>query len=278
MTASELQTLIARLRPITPTPHLDASVLLAHILNRSRTWVLAHPETQLTPPQNAALQQAFNQLARGVPLPYVLGKWEFYGRSFTVTPQVLIPRPETELLVEHALHFLAHHPHATRAADVGSGSGCIAVTLACETPRLHITAVDLSRPALEITRVNAHTHGVSARIHLLQSNLLNSIRANTYDLICANLPYIPTKTLHNLEVYEKEPTLALDGGADGLHLIRQLIADSARLLAHGGLLLLEIEATQGDSAPRLAQQHFPNAQITLHQDLAGKSRLISIQT
>ncbi|GAB4494779.1 MAG: peptide chain release factor N(5)-glutamine methyltransferase [Anaerolineales bacterium] len=275
---SALETLTARLRPLTPTPRLDASVLLAHLLNRTRTWVLAHPETQLTPAQTAALQLALSQLERGVPLPYVLGKWQFYGRTFNISPHVLIPRPETELLVEHALHFLARHPHATRAADVGSGSGCIAISLACELPHLRITAVDISRPALEILRQNAHTHGVSTRIHPLQGDLLTSLCANAFNLICANLPYIPTKTLQNLEIYEKEPALALDGGADGLHLIRRLIADSARLLAHGGLLLLEIEATQGDSVPRLAHQHFPHAQVTLHPDLAGKPRLVSIQT
>lgn len=275
---SVLERLVARLAPFTATPRLDASVLLAHLLDRPRTWILAHPEIQLTPAQTAALQQALHRLERGVPLPYVLGKWEFYGRSFTITPQVLIPRPETELLIEHALNFLARVPRARRIADVGSGSGCIAVTLACETSHPHIIAVDISRPALQIVRQNAHTHGVSTRIHLLQGNLLDSLRPHTFDLICANLPYIPTHTLHNLEIYEKEPTLALDGGPDGLNLIRRLIADSVRLLAPGGLLLLEIEATQGNSAPHLAQKHFPRAQVTLHPDLAGKPRLISIQT
>ena len=260
-------------------PILDAQTLLAHITGRNRAWLLAHPEAQLDPQQQHALAEAIHRLQRGEPLPYILGQWEFYALDFTISADTLIPRPETELLVEHALHWLQEHPQNRRAADVGTGSGCIAVTLAVHTPDLWVAAVDISPAALQIARANAHRHHVASRVAFVEADLL-SFESDQLPLhlICANLPYVPSATVVDLEIYGKEPTLALDGGPDGLSLIRRLLTQAVHCLEPGGLVLLEIEASLGKAALTLAHEVFPEASISLHRDLAGRDRLIRIET
>lgn len=254
---------------------ISAQVLLAHHLGKSRAWLLAHPDTRLDDAQLSNLQPALDMLSQGVPLPYLTGQQEFFGLSFRVTPDVLIPRPETELLVEQALAWLNANL-GRRAADVGTGSGAIAVSLAVHEPKVRLTAVDRSWAALQVARENAAAHRVLERVHLLQGHLL-SAAAGPFDVVCANLPYIPTQTLNALPVSRHEPRLALDGGADGLRPIEALLADAHRWMAPGGALLLEIEASQGESAPRLAARYFPGARIQCIHDLAGLPRLVSIQ-
>ncbi|MEM3432743.1 MAG: peptide chain release factor N(5)-glutamine methyltransferase [Candidatus Methanomethyliaceae archaeon] len=265
-----------RLRAISQTPRLDAQVLLAHVLDTSRTWVLAHPEFALGGEQQRQLEAALQRLEQGEPLPYLLGHWEFYGLDFLLTPATLIPRPETELLVEQALHWLEAHPEKRLAIDVGSGSGCIAVTLAVKVPTLQVIAGDLSFEALQVTRRNALRHGVAERVHCLQADLLSACGA-AFDLICANPPYIPSETLRQLPIYGREPTLALDGGAEGLEHIRRLLQQAEHCLAEEGLLLLEIEATQGQAVRALAEQTFPRCQMSILPDLAGRDRLLYLQ-
>lgn len=284
---NSLFTIKSRLVPHTDTPSLDAQVLLAHLTGQPRAWLLAHPEVSLSSPQLQNLEDALLKLESGLPLPYLLGEWEFFGLKFKVTPDVLIPRPETELLVETALALLKHFPspagrgargEGVYAADIGTGSGCIAISLAVNCPNLHLLATDLSPAALEVARHNAQTHRVADRITFLETDLLPpTFQPSPFTLLCANLPYIPTSTLHTLAVYGREPTLALDGGPDGLTLIERLLAQAATRLAPGGLMLLEIEATQGESAPALARQHFPTADIQVQPDLAGHPRLLCIQ-
>jgi len=258
------------------TPTLDAQTLLAHILGRSRVWLLTHPEATLSTFQLEKLTQAKKLLQAGSPLPYILGHWEFYGLDFDITPDTLIPRPETELLIEQAITWLKNHPSCRNAVDIGTGSGCIAVSLAVHISDLHVTATDISLPALEIAQGNASKHLVADRIEFIQADLLPpSLRP--VEAIFANLPYVPTQTLKNLDVYGREPTLALDGGNDGLSLIHRLLPAAAQNLTSGGLLLLEIEATQGKTAIQLARKYFPDAQTSLRKDFAGQDRLISIQ-
>jgi release factor glutamine methyltransferase len=259
------------------TPYLDAQVLLAHITEKPRGWILAHPDYKLLPHQQLNLSQAISQLENDVPLPYVLGHWEFYNLEFEISPAVLIPRPETELLVETAIQWLRSHPQCRRVADIGTGSGCIAISIAANIPNSRVTAVDISEAALEIAQKNAAKHALSDQIRFIHADLLN-LPPLTFDLICANLPYIPTGTLHQLEIFGREPTLALDGGVDGLYLIRELIQDTPQYLAPGGLVLIEVEANQGNSALKLAQDHLQNIEISLHADLSGHDRLLSIQT
>jgi release factor glutamine methyltransferase len=275
--ASLLAELPARLAAISTTSQLDAQVLLAHVLERPRAWVLAHPEATLSPARMAALESALARLQAGEPLPYVLGAWEFYGLSFQVTPAVLIPRPETELLVETALAWLRRQPERRQAYDVGAGSGCIAIALAVHVSDLQVTASDLSAAALAVARRNARQHQVTERVRLLQADLLSAARFHSIDLLCANLPYIPRATLHRLPIYGREPTLALDGGPAGLDLIERLLRQAPGCLAPGGLALLEIEAGQGPAAAALARIACPAAEVTVQPDLAGHDRLLVIQ-
>lgn len=255
---------------------LDSQVLLAQISGQTRAWVIAHSEDELSSEQEAALTDALELLENGMPLPYVLGEWPFFGRKFNISPDVLIPRPETELLVQTALDWLNENPERRKGIDVGTGSGIIPITLACEIPNLEMQAVDISPAAIIIAGENAVRHDVDERIQVRENDLLTGIDG-PFDLICANLPYIPTETLHGLVVFEKEPTLALDGGADGLDLIRELVNDAQSKLIPEGLMLLEIDASQGNSAAQVAQAAFPEARVTILPDLAGHARIVQVE-
>jgi len=279
--ASLLAEVAARLETVSDTANLDASVLLAHIVDKPRTWVLAHPELVLTETQQENLNGALMRLEKGEPFPYVLGHWEFFGMEFDVTPEVLIPRPETELLVEKAIAWLQAWPARRSVADIGTGSGVIAVSIAVNVPDAHILATDISREALKVARDNAQKFDIETRIDFVQCDLFPPrpeffTTEQHIELICANLPYIPTETLHNLPIYGREPTLALDGGADGLDLFRKLMKLARDWLAPNALMLLEIEATRGLQTLNLANDMFPEAKIHLHQDLTGQDRLLEI--
>jgi len=263
------------------TARLDAQVLLADVLDRSRTWIAAYPEAYLTQPQLASFKKAVARLEAGEPLPYVLGHWEFFGLDFEITPDVLIPRPETELLVERAIQWLKAAPERRTVADVGTGSGCIAVALAANITDAKVVATDISPPALEIARRKGSRHNVVERIDFIQCDLLPSPpdplpTESRFDLICANLPYIPTQTLHELPIFGREPTLALNGGEDGLDIIRRLLHIAPKWLAPHGMILLEIEASQGMDAVSMAYDAFTKASIRLYKDLAKQNRLLEI--
>lgn len=283
---SALEQIAERLRGVTDTPELDAQVLLAHLMGRTRVWLAAHPESPLSERVLASTQEAVSRLEAGTPLPYVLGRWEFFGLDFEVTPDVLIPRPETELLVEQAIFWLKSRRvdkfSSLRAADVGTGSGCIAVALAKHVPEARVLATDLSLPALRVARRNALRHGAASRVDFVQCDLLPPHpeplpTESHFDVICANLPYIPSEKLKRLAVYGREPTLALNGGSDGLDVIRHLLKIAPEWLAPDGLLLLEIEEGQGMAAVSLAYDSFERATINLRRDLAGKERLVAIR-
>ncbi len=268
-----------RLSADSDTPHLDAEVLVAHILKQPRTWLLAHDDASLNPEQAETLESLIQRLERGEPLPYAIGRWEFFGLDFDLAPDVLIPRPETELLVEHATHWLQSSTKRRSIADIGTGSGCIAISIATHVPTAYILATDISSAALEVARHNALKHHVEHQIEFVECDILPkpSSDESHFDLICANLPYIPTQKLHTLPIYGREPTLALDGGNDGLDLFRRLLAVAPKHLAPGGRILLEIEATRGTTALSLAYDAFEEAEIHLYQDLARQDRLLEIQ-
>lgn len=256
-------------------PRMEAEVILSQVTGVTRAGLLTHPERMLSSEQVEHLTAALNRLIRGEPLPYVLGWWEFYGRRFEITPQVLIPRPETELLVELAEDWLRNHPGSRSAVDVGTGSGCIAVSLALAIPDLHILAVDRSLAAVRVARRNALKMG-AGRLRVAVSDLLTAV-AGSYNLITANLPYIPTRKLTHLAVARQEPLLALDGGVDGLELIERLLVDAQRWLAPDGMILLEIETDHGRSVPEIAHRLIPGAQVDMIRDLAGKPRVVRIE-
>jgi release factor glutamine methyltransferase len=270
-----LEDLISRLEIHSDTPGMDAQELLARILDRPRAWIMAHPETRLTSKPATELESLVVKLESGEPLPYVLGRWEFFGLEFEITHDVLIPRPETELLVERAIGWLKMHPDRRHAADIGTGSGCIGIALAANIPDLQVMSSDISSAAVKMARRNAVSHAVESRMEFIHCDLFPP--DNEYDLIVANLPYIPTKTLHQLPIYGHEPTMALDGGVDGLQLIRGLLNAAPDRLVPGGLLLMEIEASEGSAAISLAYDSFAKAEISLHKDLAGRDRILEVQ-
>jgi release factor glutamine methyltransferase len=270
-----LQEVISRLEKNSDTPALDARGLLEQVLGKPGSWVLAHPEASLTVGQEAALESLVVRLEHGDPFPYVLGRWEFFGLEFELTPDVLIPRPETEFLVELAIGWLQTHATFRYAADVGTGSGCIGISLAANVADLHVLASDISVEAVNVARRNAVKNGVEERMEFACCDLLPA--GMEFDLIVANLPYIPTKTLQRLPVFGREPTLALDGGRDGLDLIKRLLDIAPSRLVPGGLLLMEIEASEGPLALSYACDVLAESEIHLHQDLAGFERILEIQ-
>jgi len=270
-----------RLSSISETPALDASVLLAHIIDKPRTWILSHPELTLTTVQQKKLDISLVKLESGVSFPYVLGHWEFFGLKLTVTPDVLIPRPETELLVDKAIAWLSKNPHRRSVADIGTGSGAIAVSIAANVQDVSILATDISKLALQVAKQNAKTNNAIHKINFVECDLLpepskSKDHITKIDLLCANLPYIPTKTLHKLSVFGREPTLALDGGENGFDLIERLLKQVPEYLAPKGVMLLEFEATLGRQAMEISQRILSNANIQIHKDLTGRDRLLEI--
>lgn len=256
-------------------PALEALLLAAACLQQPRAWVVAHPETRLLQIQQNQLDCALAELINGRPLAYISGQREFYNLLFSVTPQVLIPRPETELLVETALAWLNNHKNRRKILDVGTGSGCIAITLARLIQDAQITASDLLLAPLQVAKENAKAHQVLDRVSFVQTDLLSGFHAR-FDLVVANLPYIPSSILDDLEVARHEPRSALDGGPDGLSLIFKLLSILPRYLNPGSFILLEIESGQGVSAPAMAANIFPKAEIDVLQDFSRLPRLLTI--
>jgi release factor glutamine methyltransferase len=259
----------------------DAQILLAHTLEHPRTWLLTHLDAPLNKPQIDAATRAFNEYQSGTPLPYILGHWEFFGLEFDITKDVLIPRPETELLVEKAIAWLLASPERRTVADIGTGSGVIAISIALHMPDVRVLATDISFAALKIAKHNACKFDVQNQIDFVQCDLLpqhinNLSTERHFDLICANPPYIPTDKLQELPIFGREPTIALDGGSDGFDAYRRLFKLAPDWLAPQGMMLLETEASLGVKALGLAYDTFADVNIHLHQDLAGHDRLLEI--
>ncbi len=259
------------------SPYLDALVLLAHITSNSKSDILAHPTPELTTDQFEQLETSLNKIKEGIPLPYILEIWEFYQLKFKVTPDVLIPRPESEWLVERALIWFSEHEQQRVCLDVGTGSGCLAISLANHVQDLIVFATDRSYQALMIARENAQRHQVLDRIDFIVANLLNGINTKV-DLLVANLPYVPTNKIKTLIVYQTEPRLALNGGQDGLSYIRGILKQGPEILNPGGLILLELDETSGEQVSALAKKSFPKADSQMIQDLSNQDRYLQIQT
>ena len=295
---SALRRGIAQLeREQVPSAALAAELLLMHTLGRDRTWIYAHPEHQL---EAAQREQYFEMVARrasGVPTQYLTGHQEFWALDFEVTPDVLIPRPETEHVIEVALDCLAAQARTDsigacatqqfRIADVGTGSGCIAVALAHELPAAQIVATDISAAALTVARRNADVHGVAERIAFIQSNLLDSLlhgsrtagrESRLFDLIASNPPYIARGESGTLprEVREHEPQSALFGGETGVEIYAPLIKQAAKVLKPGGFLVLELGYDSAEHVSRLLDSpEWTGVAIT--NDLAGIPRVASAE-
>lgn len=266
----------ARLHGKTEFPSIEINAIASHILQRPTSWIVSHPETPLNGEQVRALDESIQRLLTGEPLAYITGVRSFFGLDFFVNQNVLIPRPETELLVEQAKSWLEVHAGRRTVADIGTGSGIIAISLAHIYPDLRVTAFDISTSALEVARQNACFHNVEGRIQFIQSDLLDGISAK-YDLILANLPYIPTKNLNSLSIRKFEPLVALDGGKDGLRLLTKLINTIPANITPGGCIILEIQYNQSEAIKEIAARQFPKATITVHEDLASLPRVMKIR-
>lgn len=258
-------------------PRLTAEVVLAHALDITRTQLLTKSDEPLTPDQLARAQRDLDRLAHGEPLAYVVGHREFYDVDLLTDARALIPRPETECLIEHALKTFADHP-APLIADVGTGCGAIAVTLAKHLPRAKVIATDLSAEALELAHENAQRIGVADRIDFRVGSLLEPI-TESIDLLAANLPYIDDKDWPYLAktIRGHEPKMAFTGGPDGLDLVRRLLHDAPRVTHLDSVILLEIGAYHGDAVTEIAHQNFPRAYVEIKPDYAGLDRLAVIE-
>ena len=262
---------------------LDAQVLLGHVLNVERAVLYAHPERLLTPKQEQQFRLLLERRKRGEPVAYLVGHKEFYGLDFLVDKRVLIPRPETELLVEAALssiRVILASGGIPVVADIGTGSGVIPITLAVQEPGLpYLYATDISAAALEVARLNCQRYLVEQRVHLLHGDLLDPL-PEPVDLITANLPYIGIEEAGELtpDVHAYEPYLALFSGPRGLDLLSRFFTEarqSGKLKEHA-VLLLEIGYRQQEPLERLLSELWPRATVTFVKDYAGWDRLLKV--
>ncbi|MBP5200261.1 MAG: peptide chain release factor N(5)-glutamine methyltransferase [Schwartzia sp.] len=255
------------------TPRLDAEVLLSHLLGQKRIFLYVHFDQPLTAEELARYREMVKRRAAGEPVAYICGEKEFMGLTFKVTPAVLVPRPDTETLVEAAIERLKGKEGA-RIADVCTGSGAIALALAHYLPESSVTATDISSDALEIAKQNAETLGLSERVQFFEGDLLAPLAGETFDAIVSNPPYIPGAEIEGLpREVRAEPKIALDGGADGLDFYRRLVRESSALLKDGGFLAVECGDTQAGAIAEMAKDGgFGKTEIV--RDLADKERVI----
>ncbi|MGD0794426.1 MAG: peptide chain release factor N(5)-glutamine methyltransferase [Dehalococcoidales bacterium] len=251
---------------------LEGEILLRHVLGISRARFFSQFDEELSPGQGQDLKEALERRVGGEPTAYITGHREFYGLDFIVNRDVLIPRPETELLVEKAIALAGRRP-IKKIADIGTGSGAIAISLAVNLPRVTIYATDISSRALGVARRNCKKHGVEDRIVLLQGNLLEPLQKKV-DLIVANLPYVRATDVKGTLSFE--PLRALNGGEDGLDNIRLFCRQAAKKLAKQGCLLLEVGQGQSRSVGALLEKELPGAVSEIYRDLAGIERVVSL--
>ena len=253
---------------------LEAELLLMHILGIGRAELYTEFASPLSPEIAEEFWHLVKRRSGYEPTAYILKQCQFYGRDFYIDERAFIPRPESELLVEQALEF-ARKRFPYSIADVGTGSGVLAISFALHLPQAEVYAIDISPAALEVASINCQRYGV--KVCLLHGDLLQPL-PEAVDIIVANLPYIsePEFKLLSLEIINFEPISALYGGADGLDKIRQLLPQAKEKLRPGGLMLLEIGQGQGKEASALVSHHFPDARIDLLPDLRGIDRVVRV--
>ena len=259
-----------------PEARREAGSLLAFLLEKDRTFILSHADDPISTEQATLFQEFLDARAQGEPAQYITGRQDFYGLEFEVTPAVLIPRPETELLVEAAIKLVG--AEVVSVCDVGTGSGCIAITLLTQLPQARAIAVDVSAAALEIAKRNAARHRVTDRIEFLLSDCLASVPQQTFDLIVSNPPYVSEDAVATLqrEVRDFEPRVALTAGADGLDVIRRLVTDARRYLKPHGHFLFEIGFDQHEAVGNLIDAQVWEL-LDIHQDLQGIPRTVALR-
>jgi release factor glutamine methyltransferase len=275
---------IAALAKNSESPRTDAQLLLAHVTSKDKEWVIAHGEAFLSKAQSEKFDEYVAQRATGVPIAYILGFAGFYGREFAVNDKVLVPRPETEHLVDEALAYIQERvlvllpKQVVTVLDVGVGSGAIAVTVAAETPQAFVEGTDISMAALKMSEHNAKRFNVAHRCKFFHGDLATPVLDRSYDVVVANLPYIPTGDLpQRPESAGYEPKEALDGGPDGLDHYRRFMPQAKRLVKPGGLLLIEAAPPVMDGLAVLVHESFRTAEVSLGEDYGGRLRYMKVK-
>ena len=271
-----------KLRKISKRPSLDIEILLAHVLKISKAKLFAYPEKKITKKQHSKFKKLVIRRLQHEPIAYITKNKEFYGLRFYVDKNVLIPRPETELLVESALELvkqLTRKDKRLTIADIGTGSGCIAITLAKYTERVRIYALEISDSVLKIAKRNAKKHKVLSKITFLKGNLFEPLKNRKLDIIIANLPYLTTKQWMTLmpDIRKYEPRQALDGGKDGLDYIKKLLSQITETKFPPKAIILEIGGKKEiNKIKKLAKSLWPKSQIKVKKDLRKLDRVIII--
>ena len=258
---------------------LEADLLLMKALDIDRPRLYASPDRSTTPAERESISRDLARRLAGEPLPYICGHREFYGMDISIKPDVFIPRPETELLVELALDAAGALPadRPPRIADVCTGSGAIAVALAAQLPSATVYATDTSDLALETARLNCRSHHLENMVILNKGSLLYPVPA-PLDIVISNPPYVPRADIQTLSrEVRSEPREALDGGEDGLDVVRALIAQARSKLDRSGSLIVEISPVQSSAVLKIARSAFPQAECSMHKDLAGRDRALLVR-
>lgn len=255
----------------------EAGSLLSHVINRDRTFLIAHAEDLVSESEWVSFESLLTRRAGGEPVQYIIGTQDFFGRTFRVTPSVLIPRPETELLVEASLELMGAE---AVICDVGTGSGCIAISLLCERDDARARAIDISEPALAVARQNAQQHSVEGRIKFVSGDCFAGLDSSQhqFDLIVSNPPYVSAGVLAGLqrEVRDHEPLVALSPGADGLNVIRRLLVEASEFIRGAGHLIMEIGFDQSEAVSSLVNTDVWFL-VEIRPDLQGIPRVVVLQ-
>jgi release factor glutamine methyltransferase len=267
----------AMLRERTDSPRADALLLIARALQRDRTYVVAHSDDVFSSDAAERFYEDCRRRATGIPIAYVLGSAGFYGREFAVDERVLVPRPESESLIEAALAFAVARNGELSVLDLGTGSGALGCTLAAELSNANVDAVDCSKTALDVARLNARRLSVQDRCRFFLGNLAEPLRGLQYDIVLANLPYVESYAIPAAPAaLSFEPRLALDGGRDGLQVYGALLRALRSLLLPKGLALLEAGSHQIERLANLARTAYPEAVVGTGRDLGGSERFVSV--
>jgi len=277
--AQTLRSGIATLQGGSEAPRSDALLLLSRALDCRREWILAHGDAPMNAPAVARFERWCRQRARGVPLAYLVGDAGFYGRTFEVDPRVLVPRPESEHLIDEVLAFVARAARdRVEILDVGVGSGALACTLAAELPQAYVCGTDRCAGALEVAAANARRLGVARRCALYAGDLAAPVAGRRFDAVVANLPYVSSNEIDAAPPLQFEPRGALDGGPDGLDAYRRFVPAAPALLKPGGLLLLEAAPPQMAGLLELVRAAFAPAKPSVGVDYAGLARYVRLES
>ena len=280
LTLKEFQhTIYKELFTLTLDAHIETLAIIEHITKLTKIQIYTNPDTQISDEDTQTAKKILHRRKNREPLPYILNYWDFYGFKFFLNHNVLIPRPETEILVDRALFWLNSRQQAPQViADIGTGSGCISIAIGMHYENSNIIAIDISKKALEAAYRNVTKYKLKKRIHLVHGDLLNSI-IKKFDLIIANLPYIPKKDYSNLqdEIIKFEPHQALIGGEKGTEIIENLILQSKSLLKEDGCFIIEINPPQSSELYQKIVNIWPENQTEIIKDLSGSDRLIISQ-